>query len=148
MTPAIPVSFTCCPAGSRTTPLPRLLGLPGEIRYGKTTTRVSFYKLTTRVSTGETGATTERWSDSFGTTQDRGGPSHRQQGRGDRRADARGGPVLLSDTGTRSEDRAHHELGWGCVRLHAKPRVAWSTDRAADRPDATHQPPAHAAASG
>jgi hypothetical protein len=30
--------------------------------------------------------------------------------------------------------------------LHAKPRAAWSADRAADRSDATHQPPAHAAA--
>ena len=44
--------------------------------------------------------------------------------------------------------RAHHELGRRCVRLHAKPRAARSAHRAADRPDATHQPSAHAAAGG
>ena len=39
-----------------------------------------------------------------------------------------------------------HQLGRRCVRIHAKPGAAWSADRAADRPDAAHQPSAHAAA--
>src|SRR3546814_767456 len=155
MTPAVPLSFTCCPAGSLHMNAPADAGgLRGRNSLLKTTTWVSFCKLTTAVSTGETGTAKGNGGDDVGTTQDRGGPedrggpNRRQQGRGDRRADARSGPVLLQDTGRRPEDRAHHQLGRRCVRLHAKPRAAWSADRAADSPDAAHQPPADAAAGG
>src|SRR5262245_36124309 len=86
--------------------------------------------------------------DGVGTTRDGGGTDRRPQGRGDRRADARSGPVLLQGTGPWPEDRAHHQLGGRRVRLHEKPRAAGSADRASDRPDAADQPPAHAAAGG
>src|SRR5262249_2730065 len=85
------------------------------------------------------GVNLENGGDDVCTTQDqdrpkdRGGANRRHQGRGDRRADAGGGPVLLQDTGRRPEDRVHHQLGRRCVRLHAKPRAPGSADRAADR---------------
>src|SRR5919106_5053064 len=127
MTSAVPVSVTCCPAGS--IPIPAPTGA-AQIR-PETTTRVSSCNLTTTVSTGETGTAERNRGDGVGTTQDRGapknggGPNRRQQGRGGRGADARSGPVLLQDTGSRPEDRAHHQLGRRCLRLHTKPCAAW-----------------------
>ena len=47
------------------------------------------------------------------------------QGRGNLGPDARSGTILLSNTGPGSEDRAHHELGRWCVRIHAQPGADW-----------------------
>src|SRR5262245_4312208 len=145
MTPAVVASFTCGPAGSLRMHAPRGCWRAWQSFVPETTTRVSFCKLTTTVSTGKADV---RGNSSDDTTQDRDGPNRRPQGRGDRRTDARSGSVLLQDTGRRPEDGAHHQLGRRCFRLHAKPRAAWSADRAADRPGTAHQPPADAAAGG
>ena len=56
-------------------------------------------------------------SDGVGTTKDRGapkdggGPNRRQQGRGDRGADARSGPVLLQDTGASARRQGSSPVG-------------------------------------
>src|SRR5687768_15393673 len=71
-----------------------------------------------------------------------------RQGRGARGPDARSGAVLLSNPGRRSEDRPDHELGRRRVRIPAQPGADGPPHRAANRPDAPHQPPAHAAAGG
>src|SRR5262249_55972574 len=48
----------------------------------------------------------------------------------------------------RSENRAHHQLGRRCVRIHAQPGADWPPYRAADRSDAADQPPANAPSGG
>jgi hypothetical protein len=71
MTPAVPVSVTCCPDRPIRMPAPvPVLGatLP------ETTTTVSFCHLTTQVSTGETGTAKQNGGDGVGTTQNRGAP--------------------------------------------------------------------------
>src|SRR5215203_5271751 len=91
------------------------------------TTKVSSCKLTSQVSIARLRA--DRIDTHGSGTKYRSGARHRrQQSRGDLRADARSGAMLLQNTRRRSESRAHYQVGRRRVWVHAELGASGSPD--------------------